>query len=191
MVAVGHDVEIGLSPVDHEEGLARELSIQGFHARIFEDADFFRDGHACDNLTRSDLRKPLFLLSLAAGEHQRERRHDGGPEKGQRRHMPSDHLVNDRRIEKPQTHAAKIFRDQHSGDAQFAGARPQGPLNGMRVSGGKAHLVERRILFEKTADAVLQQALLFRQCKFHRMNSYFASFGSRGIPSPRSEIMFF
>ena len=198
-LAVGHQIGVGLE-VDDEQGAAREPAIAAVHRRRLAGGAAGGPGarqlghrRADGRPAVGDARQPLGLLGRAAGGQQGRGHHGGAGAEGHRRHPPAQHLGHQAGFQRLQAHAAVLLGHQQAGHAQRgqAGHHIVGP--GFAAIGEPAHTVQGRLVAQKAVDAVDQQRLFGRQAELHGslLDGRQASLGSRGMPSPRSLMMFF
>ncbi len=119
----------------------------------------------------------------AQPERQR-RQHSRAEERG-RRDGRAQRLRRDRGFT-PQ--AAMLLGDQQPRQAKLGEPAPEVGRGRLALVGEPAHPLQRRKLLQSLADAGLQQLLVFREREPHQA---LAALGSRGMPRPRSEMMFF
>ena len=84
--ASGDDQAVGIHAVEHEHRLAVQRFALDANAVRLPASDLLRHADAEHRLAGGDARQPLFLLALAAGSRQRDRRHHRRRHVGHRRH---------------------------------------------------------------------------------------------------------
>ena len=174
-VAGGDDQAVGIHAVEHEHRLAVQRIALDANAVRLAASDLLGHADAEHRLAGGDARQPLFLLALAAGSRQRDRRHHRRRHVGHRRHRAAQRFGDERRFEEAQANAAVVFGDQHGMGAEIGEAAPD--LVGARFAsfGHGAHSVQCAAGLQIAGDAVLQHPLLVVQCEVHALRSRSAS----------------
>ena len=131
-------------------------------------------------------------MFLATTQADRQGRHHGGGYERHRRYAAAKFFGNDRCLQQAQAGAAELFRYQQAGHAQGAEFGPDAFIHGGAGLRRLPHRVQFRDARKHALKAVADQFLFFRESEIHLCNSYVpTALGSRGMPRPRSEMMFF
>ena len=123
-------------------------------------------------------------LDQGDGRHHRRAQERSG------RHGPGEGLGGDGRVEERQAASTVLLGNQDSRDAELGEPLPERAVMPRRRLHDLAHAGDRRLGVEIAPYALLEQPLLFRQSEIHQFRP-FSDLGSRGMPSPRSLMMFF
>ena len=95
------------------------------------------------------------------------------------------------RFQRTETATAVGFVDQQAGHTQLSQRRPYVGRARLLLFGKQARAREWRVIGQQARDTLGQQGLFVGKSEIHGRFSSQASFGSRGMPSPRSAMMFF
>ena len=184
---VGDQVGIGLE-IQHVQGTPVQTSGIGRDAGIAPRAAQFGQRGPDDGAAIGDAAQPLGLLGGAAGHQQRAGDHGRIGGEGDRCDVVAQRLRHHAGIERSHADATVRRWNQQRRHAQFRqpGNQIAGPS--LVTAGKAAHPLERRALAQIVVQRVAQQRLFGGQSEFHQASP---ARGSRGMPSPRSLMMFF
>ena len=106
--------------------------------------------------------------------------------------IPEEHggLGRQRGLHHAEAKTAMLLSDQQAGQAKLGQAAPEVGRGLLLLVGEPPHPLQRRERLQRLGDAGLQQLLVLGKCEPHDVQA-FAALGSRGMPRPRSEMMFF
>ena len=187
---VGNEIRVGFE-IEHEQRLAGQFAgARRYLGAFARAARRFRHRNADDRFAGCDARQPLGLLVGAAGFHQRARHEHRGADERHRCDRGAERLCNHRRIERGQSDAAVRFRNDETRHAEVDETVPEILCAALAAVGEAARARETRVVGEKARQRVAEEFLFLRESEFHDQASLL-SFGSFGMPRPRSLMMFF
>jgi hypothetical protein len=185
-----HQEDVRGAGVHGEQQLAVEASTLEPDTGVLVDRQQLGRRYAHAGCAGGELRQPLGALLRGSRVHQGGGRHDRGSQERSGRHRPGEGLGGDRRVEQRQAAATVLLGNQDSRHTELGQPLPEwAVMPGWRLH-DLAHARDRRLGFEIAPYALLEQPLLFRQSEIHQFRP-FSNLGSRGMPSPRSLMMFF
>ena len=142
-------------------------------------------------LTGGELRQPLVLLGGRPAALQGHRGQNRAQQRRGRDPRP-DRFPDEGGVEQGEAEAAVSLADHQPGDPELGQRRPGFARDRTFAGGEGADAVERRDVGENPGDALLEHALFAGEGEIHQTLALSgAGLGSRGMPRPRSEMMFF
>ena len=120
-----------------------------------------------DRLARGDLRQPLLLLRLAAGEQQRLGSEIDGRGERHRRQRAADLFGDHAELEMTGAGAAEFFRDRDAEKAHLGKALPQLLVVGRLAVEHRAHRFRRAFLGKESPRLITQLFLVFGEIEIH------------------------
>ena len=186
-----HENRIRARDVERKEPVANERVIPNVHLEIAPARIRLSRSDPDAKRPRREFPQGVRLLPRRARTEERHGCQATVCQEGGRGRVAPEGLGYDARVEERQAASVVLRGHEHAGDAQLGQLRPEGdhPVRRLRL-GQLASASDRHLFVEKAPDAVLEQPLLVGESEVHQPCPS-TNFGSRGIPSPRSEMMFF